>query len=586
MSTPKVNDFVRFKKDKWDKKYKQESYTKDNIFKIIENIGDYYRLDEFQENIKKTDTEPVPIDGISDNNVYYDPIVAASIIGPNETPPVHRTNYEYYLDAFKKSTYPDGRTMYQIVKDRKYKYVHEIQQWLRRDFGWEDLRIKYNYKPLSEVYAQRLWNLKKDFKSNGVPEHLFVYELCNLFFIKFAYNNKVAHFKYSWNDLTSLDSPLPQYKENIDSIKQYPYLTSNEILKIAIKYINNIQDNQLAEVLDLIIEKEQIISNSLFAQYSTNKVVLQTIIKALRPRSGENWDDPAAGVCGSLIAIKDYQKGLNEPSVLSGCEINESIWWIGQCNLLFHDIPCLLEHKNVFERKEKKYDGVICDIPLGNVKIQGKSSYPIHTDNRLLNFIMEICTSLKERNSSRAAFLITDSFFTSKQNDFIALKKYLFDNFKVNTILRLPKELLSYTVPVSVVFISRNKETSDGVWIYNARCETSNSIDIKAAEKALSRFISRYLYYEQYAHDIRKGKEWKSINISEIINDNYCFDIDLFNNDRKLTFQPWKALKEAIRLSGDVTNDLQGLYNLILKDDSKNEIKRNDDSSLWDSDKK
>lgn len=102
------------------------------------------KLSDVIEMVTLNNITPVIIDGVQDANIYYDPIVAASFIAPGETPPVHRTDYSYYLEHFKRNTF-EGKegTLYDLCMSKKFRYVHEIQHWLRDMYGWDRLMINH-----------------------------------------------------------------------------------------------------------------------------------------------------------------------------------------------------------------------------------------------------------------------------------------------------------------------------------------------------------------------------------------------------------------------------------------------------------
>lgn len=102
------------------------------------------RLSEAEEMVGINEIAPVRIDGVQDANIYYDPIVAASFIAPSETPPVHHTDYSYYLEHFKRNTLEGKeKTLYDLCMSQKFRYVHEIQHWLRDMYGWDRLMINH-----------------------------------------------------------------------------------------------------------------------------------------------------------------------------------------------------------------------------------------------------------------------------------------------------------------------------------------------------------------------------------------------------------------------------------------------------------
>lgn len=564
MSTPKIGDFVRIKLKQWGSKYKNLSPCDDNVFEIENISAGNYKLDEFNELIPASFVEPIPIDRHSAGNIYYDPIIAASFIGPSELPPIHKTDYRYFMDSFLDSSYEGGRSMYDIVISRKYKYVHEVQQWLRRDYGWEELRINHKYKKIPDICALRLWEQKDIFKENGVPEHLFLYEICNILYIKYVSEKKIRNLEFPWNELTMIDTPLPAYSEDISKFGQYAYINSNGVLNGIIKYIDGIGIDVFGDILESLIEKALSEPNSNLRQYATNSKVMETIIKVLGPKSGEYWDDPAAGIGGTFIEINRYQKGHIQKSNLSGCEINNTYAWIGQCNLLFHNIPCQLEHKDYFDRNLRKYDGIVCDIPLGNLKINPPKALSLKVGNRMLNFILQICASLKDKDTSRAGFVVPDGFFNSSMKEYVLVKKYLFSNFGIKAILKLPEGLSGLGIKQSVIFISKQKKSDSDIWVYNARERDSIGHVDNEDYTYLNRFPKDLLYFDSHKEVNERNEQWMRIGLSDIISKDYCFSIDEVKGFLHESLKPaTDYLKEAVKISKQLTVHLQELYSMF-----------------------
>lgn len=102
-----------------------------NLFEIVEVKGNNVRLKDVEGTISLYKIEAVPIDGIHDINIYYDPIVAASLIPSGGKVPVHTSNFSYYMENFKKHFLSNNKSYSDIVKERNYHFVHEVQHWLR-----------------------------------------------------------------------------------------------------------------------------------------------------------------------------------------------------------------------------------------------------------------------------------------------------------------------------------------------------------------------------------------------------------------------------------------------------------------------
>ena len=134
-------NFVRFK----DGSIKaQELRLKEmtNVFTFQGRIEEgYCKLQEFEDPIPTAQLQAIPIDGQSDRMIYYDPDVAASIVMPDQPIPVHQTDYSYYMDSFTNCK-QGGKTYKQIVQEKEFQFVHEVQQWLIEKEGASYLKIR------------------------------------------------------------------------------------------------------------------------------------------------------------------------------------------------------------------------------------------------------------------------------------------------------------------------------------------------------------------------------------------------------------------------------------------------------------
>ena len=114
-----------------------------NLFRIIAINEDNITLCShfgLTFEVKYSDILPVPINGEDDQSIYYDPVVAASIVNPGDEIPTHRTDYTYYMEQFKWSTY-NGKTFFDMIKERELKYVHEVQHFLVNEFQRDELKF-------------------------------------------------------------------------------------------------------------------------------------------------------------------------------------------------------------------------------------------------------------------------------------------------------------------------------------------------------------------------------------------------------------------------------------------------------------
>lgn len=113
-----------------------------NIYQIHRIDGEKITLQrDYAEDIivNRCDITGVPMDGKDDRFIYFDPIIMASIVMPGDPVPVHNRDYTYYLDA--NVTFPHNKTMRDFIEENGFKYVHELQHYLREHYQTDDLKI-------------------------------------------------------------------------------------------------------------------------------------------------------------------------------------------------------------------------------------------------------------------------------------------------------------------------------------------------------------------------------------------------------------------------------------------------------------
>ena len=113
----------------------------------IEKIFDdgFIKLKYVKNKLKLKEMQPIPIDGVHDKQIYYDPIVAATTIREGDPIPIRQTDYSYYMEHFKNEIWSeDKQTTWEKVNACHFRYVHEIQHWLRSETSQDGMRIHWD----------------------------------------------------------------------------------------------------------------------------------------------------------------------------------------------------------------------------------------------------------------------------------------------------------------------------------------------------------------------------------------------------------------------------------------------------------
>lgn len=119
-------DIVRLK-DSALNKYERMEWHVINLYDIYAIESDMVKLTDVNGIVSIDDIEAVPIDGSHDKKIYYEPIV----VSVNGSGGAVTTDYSYYMKALENSEDEEGKKYCDIIKEKNFHFVHEVQHWLR-----------------------------------------------------------------------------------------------------------------------------------------------------------------------------------------------------------------------------------------------------------------------------------------------------------------------------------------------------------------------------------------------------------------------------------------------------------------------
>lgn len=97
-------DIVRLNEKVYQQKidsliFKVNAFVVDSIG---QNSNDTIKLKGIENELSVGNVEAIPIDGIHDLCIYYEPFVAASYVGADGHVPAYNTDYSYFIDHLRK----------------------------------------------------------------------------------------------------------------------------------------------------------------------------------------------------------------------------------------------------------------------------------------------------------------------------------------------------------------------------------------------------------------------------------------------------------------------------------------------------
>jgi type I restriction enzyme M protein len=560
-------DIVRLGDSEFDE-LKGQLWFKDNAFEIYKVVPDgMVSLMELDEQIPASHLQFMPINKKYAGCIYYDPIIAASVVGPDDEIPVHNTDYSYFMESFGRVIEDDGSTLLDHVGEQKFKYVHEVQHWLREQYGSDDLRIHHKLITQAEAQFRNIWNLRDSLLDAGVSSYQFLFEMANMLYLRWlAFNNDNAFEQWKELEQTTGDELLLKYHKAIQQIKQQTRIYSGKTLEKAIDEVSKCaKQENLAELFDLMIDENSKMMDCGSAQNSSPRILARLLVELMQPKIGERWHDPAAGFSGFLVELDrylkkeyvDYQlqsqkeKAFQLTEALSGMEIQKEIARIGFCHTRFHGLRCKIETGDSLAIKDtQQYDGIICEPPMPVFSLAGKQKDG--NKNRQLEFVEKILKSLHRQSESRAALLLPESFLNKTSFDYSNIRKRLFEEYDTHTILRLPKGIYpNSSISVCAVFI-RTGRNQDRILVYDMQAK---NLKPKQGIGMFDGFMKAY----------REGmldQSSRYCSLREIREDGFKIAFEKDNPQEDKTEKPTHYLLEANK----VVNEIRSLLRKIEKE--------------------
>lgn len=269
----------------------------------------------------------------------------------------------------------------------------------------------------------------------------------------------------------------------------YNYMKSGTLLRQVINAIqgdvdfNSSDDRHLFnDIYEKILADLQSAGNA--GEYYTPRAVTQFIVDMVNPKLGESILDPACGTGGFLTCaiehLKKQAKNADDSGLLQqtihGVEKKPLPHMLAMTNIMLHgiDVPTNIRHDNTLSRPLKDYgpkdrvDIVITNPPFGGMEEDGiENNFPRKYQTReTADLFMALIMFLLKPDSGRAAVVLPDGFLFGEGVK-TTLKKELLEEFKLHTIVRLPKGVFApYTsINTNILFFEKGGPTKE-VWFF------------------------------------------------------------------------------------------------------------------------
>lgn len=251
--------------------------------------------------------------------------------------------------------------------------------------------------------------------------------------------------------------------------------------------------DQFGDLYEGLLQKNAEETKRGAGQYFTPRVLIDVLVRLMKPQPGEVIQDPAAGTGGFLIAADrfmrastgDYfdlgerQQEFQKHQAIHGMENVPGTLRLLLMNLYLHNLDS--DHVALGDTlSDKGRDLGRADLILTNPPFGPAGGAPTRDDLTItanvssyqLPFVEHCIRALKP--GGRAAIVVPDNvLFEDGRGK--SLRQMMMDWCKLHTILRLPTGIFyAQGVKTNVIFLTRGKTESgntDKVWVYDLRAQ-------------------------------------------------------------------------------------------------------------------
>ncbi|MEC1352553.1 class I SAM-dependent DNA methyltransferase [Bacillus sonorensis] len=298
-------------------------------------------------------------------------------------------------------------------------------------------------------------------------------------------------------------------------------------------------------------------------EFYTPRAVTDFMVEVVKPVLGEKIADFACGTGGFLTsALNALDKQVGNS--LENREIyNKSVYGIEKkalphmlsvTNMLIHDIddPNIL-HGNALEsdykelRKMEPFDVILMNPPYGGSEKESvKVNFPMElrsseTADLFMNVIM-----YRLKKNGRAAVILPDGFLFGTDNAKFNIKKKLFSEFNVHTVVRMPHSVFApYTSIRTNILFFDNTESTKETWFYRVDMPEGYKNFSKTRPMKLEHFNDAMAWWENREDiEVDGYPKAKKYTINEIVNRTYNIDLCGFPHEEEVILEPMDLIQE------------------------------------------
>ena len=343
------------------------------------------------------------------------------------------------------------------------------------------------------------------------------------------------------------------------------YMKDGVLLRQVINVIDELdlgdteESHAFGEIYESILRELQSAGSA--GEFYTPRAVTDFMAQMINPQIGEHVADFACGTGGFLTSwLKELEKKVKTTkdvdaynNSIYGIEKKQFPYMLCITNMLLHgiDIPRIY-HDNSLLRDvldytdSDKFEVILMNPPYGgSEKGEVKNHFPsdLASSETADLFMSVIMYRLKE--SGRAAVILPDGFLFGTDNAKVAIKKKLFNEYNLHTVIRMPGSVFApYTsITTNILFFDNTTPTTE-TWFYRLDMPEGYKHFSKTKPMKLEHFAPVVEWWnnreEIIIDEFPKAKKYSA---EEIANLNYNIDLCGYPHEEEEILAPQDLIK-------------------------------------------
>ena len=344
------------------------------------------------------------------------------------------------------------------------------------------------------------------------------------------------------------------------------YMKDGALLRQVINVIDELElddyeeSHAFGDIYETILKELQSAGSS--GEFYTPRAVTDFMAKMIKPQIGENVADFACGTGGFLTSwlkelsthIETTEDQEKYDKSIYGIEKKQFPYMLCITNMLLHgiDVPKIY-HDNSLLRdvldytEEDQFEVILMNPPYGgNEKNEVKNHFPSDlASSETADLFMSVIMYRLKKNG-RAAVILPDGFLFGTDNAKVAIKKKLFSEFNLHTVIRMPHSVFApYTsITTNILFFDRTGPTTE-TWFYRLDMPEGYKNFSKTKPMELKHFAPAMDWWDNREEITIDGfDKAKKYTVDEIAEKNYNIDLCGYPHEEEEILPPKELIQQ------------------------------------------